>query len=44
MDLERLREIEIIDPIPLPPWRSEAFSKIEIEPDKEIAIKRAEAA
>ena len=44
MDLERLREIEMIDPTPLPPWRSEAFSKIEIEPDKEIAIERAEAA
>ena len=44
MDLERLREIEMIDPTQLPPWRSEAFSKIEIEPDKEIAIERAEAA
>ena len=44
MDLERLREIEMIDPTPLPPWRPEAFSKIEIEPDKEIAMERAEAA
>ena len=44
MDLERLHEIEMIDPTPLPPWRPEAFSKIEIEPDKEIAMERAEAA
>ena len=44
MDLERLREIEMIDPTPLPPWRPEAFLKIEIEPDKDIAMKRAEAA
>ena len=34
MDLERLREIEMIDPTPLPPWRAEAFSKIEIEPEQ----------
>ncbi|KAJ5244732.1 hypothetical protein N7489_004828 [Penicillium chrysogenum] len=31
MDLERLQEIEMIDPAPLPPWRKEAFSEIEIE-------------
>jgi ribonuclease HI len=42
MSLERLRELEMIDPTPLPPWRTEAFSTIEIEPDREIAIERAE--
>jgi len=44
MNLERLQEIEMIDPTPLPPWRKEAFSEIEIESDREIAIERAEAA
>ncbi|OQE10083.1 hypothetical protein PENFLA_c095G04406 [Penicillium flavigenum] len=44
MNLERLQEIEMIDPTPLPPWRQEAFSLIEIEPDRKIAIERAEAA
>ncbi|KAI2735434.1 hypothetical protein CBS147333_9748 [Penicillium roqueforti] len=39
----RLREIEMIDPTPLPPWRPEVFSKIEIEPDREAAIEKAEA-
>ena len=34
----------MIDPTPLPPWRTEAFSKIEIEPNKEIAIAQAETA
>jgi hypothetical protein len=34
---------EMIDPTPLPPWRKEAFSEIEIESDREIAIERAEA-
>lgn len=43
MSLERLRELEMIDPTPLPPWRPEAFSKIEIEPDRETAIEKAEA-
>ncbi|KAI3093180.1 hypothetical protein CBS147333_10127 [Penicillium roqueforti] len=44
MNLERLQEIEMIDPTPLPPWRKEAFSEIEIESDRDIAIERAEAA
>ena len=44
MSLERLHEIEMIDPTPLPPWRPEAFSKIEIVPDRETALERAEAA
>ncbi|CEJ62546.1 Putative Transposon I factor (Fragment) [Penicillium brasilianum] len=38
MSPERLNELEMIDLTPLPPWRTEAFSNIEIEPDKEIAI------
>jgi ribonuclease HI len=44
MNLERLKEIEMIDPTPLPPWRKEAFSEIEIESDREIALERAEVA
>lgn len=43
MNLERLREIKMIDPAPLPPWRPEGFSKIEIEPNREAAIEKAEA-
>ena len=34
----------MIDPTPLPPWRNEAFSEIEIESDREVAIERAGAA
>jgi hypothetical protein len=44
MSPERLYELEMIDPTPLPPWRTEPFSKIEIEPDREIAMERAEQA
>jgi ribonuclease HI len=44
MSLERLQELELIDPTPLPPWRTEAFSEIEIKPDREIAMARADAA
>ncbi|KAJ5111881.1 hypothetical protein NUU61_001511 [Penicillium alfredii] len=44
MSPERLHELEMIDPTPLPPWRTEPFSKIEIEPDREIAMERAEQA
>lgn len=44
MSLERLHELEMIDPTPLPPWRTETFSTIEIGPDREIAIERAETA
>jgi hypothetical protein len=42
MDLDRLAELETIDPRPLPPWRCEAFAEIEIEPDREVARERAE--
>ena len=34
--------METIDPRPLPPWLADAFTKIEIEPDREIARERAE--
>jgi hypothetical protein len=44
MSLERLHELEMIDPTPLPPWRTEVFSSIEIEPDRETAIEQAKAA
>lgn len=43
MSLERLQEIEMIDPTPLPPWRKEAFSEIEIESDREVALEKPEA-
>ena len=33
MNLERLAELETIDPRPLPPWRAEPFTEIEIQPD-----------
>jgi hypothetical protein len=36
---EEAAGIEKIDPNPLPPWRREAFSEVEIEPDRGIAIK-----
>lgn len=32
----------MIDPRPLPPWRSEAFVEINVEPDREIARENAE--
>lgn len=41
MSLERLKELEMIDPQLLPPWRPEAFAEIEIEPDRRIAMDRA---
>ncbi|KAI3094034.1 hypothetical protein CBS147333_10045 [Penicillium roqueforti] len=44
MDLDRLNELETIDPRPLPPWRADAFAKIEIESDREIARVRADTA
>jgi hypothetical protein len=43
INLKRLQEIKMNDPTQLPPWRDEAFSGIEIELDREIAIERAEA-
>ena len=42
MNLERLQDLEMIDPRLRPPWRTEAFTEIEIEPDREIAAQRAD--
>lgn len=42
MNLERLNELETIDPRPLPPWRAESFTEIEIQSDQETARERAE--
>ena len=42
MNLERLDELETIDPRPLPPWRAESFTEIEIGSDRETARERAE--
>ncbi|KXG45142.1 reverse transcriptase [Penicillium griseofulvum] len=44
MDVDRLNELETIDPRPLPPWRKDAFTEIEIEPDRETARERAVSA
>ncbi|KAJ5642550.1 reverse transcriptase [Penicillium lividum] len=44
MDVDRLSELETIDPRPLPPWRKDAFTEIELEPDRETARERAESA
>jgi hypothetical protein len=44
MDLQRLVELETIDISPLAPWRDEPFTGIEIESDRESAIKQAETA
>ncbi|GAA93218.1 reverse transcriptase [Aspergillus luchuensis IFO 4308] len=37
MDLGRLQVLETIDPKPHAPWRSQPFTEIEIEPDREKA-------
>ncbi|KAL3246539.1 hypothetical protein ABHI18_012698 [Aspergillus niger] len=37
MNLGRLQALETIDPKPLAPWRSQPFTEIEIEPDREKA-------
>jgi ribonuclease HI len=42
MNLNRLDELETINPRPLPPWQVEPFMEIEIEPDRETARARAE--
>ncbi|THC88898.1 hypothetical protein EYZ11_011655 [Aspergillus tanneri] len=42
MNMERLNELETIDPTPLPPWRTESFTEIEVEPDRETAREHAE--
>ncbi|CAG8068633.1 unnamed protein product, partial [Penicillium nalgiovense] len=44
MDVDRLNELETIDPRPLPPWRKDAFTEIELEPDRETARERAASA
>ncbi|KAI3111219.1 hypothetical protein CBS147330_9922 [Penicillium roqueforti] len=38
-----LDELETIDPRPLPPWRTESFTEIEIGSDRETARERAKA-
>ena len=42
MDVDRLNKLETIDPRPLPPWRPDAFTDIEIEYNRETAKERAE--
>ncbi|KAI3118754.1 hypothetical protein CBS147326_9913 [Penicillium roqueforti] len=44
MDVSRLNELEMIDPRPLPPWRKDAFTEIELEPDRETASEKAASA
>jgi ribonuclease HI len=44
MNLERLDELETIEPSPLPPWRAEPFTVIDVGSDRETAVERAEAA
>jgi hypothetical protein len=34
MDFARLQALEKIDPTPLAPWRTPAFTEIDIEPDR----------
>ncbi|KAF4202410.1 hypothetical protein CNMCM8927_000222 [Aspergillus lentulus] len=43
MDLDRLQALEKIDPTPLAPWRTPAFTEIDIEPDREKAKENASA-
>jgi ribonuclease HI len=43
MDLARLQALEKIDPTPLAPWRTPAFTEIDIEPDREKAKENASA-
>ncbi|KAI2671315.1 hypothetical protein LCP963914a_9676 [Penicillium roqueforti] len=44
MDIDRLNELETINPRPLPPWRKDAFTEIELKPDRETARERAASA
>jgi hypothetical protein len=44
MEVDRLNALEMIDPRPLPPWRSDAFAEIELDHDRETARERAETA
>jgi chaperone required for assembly of F1-ATPase len=39
MDLDRLKAFKEIDPCPPIPWESSVFEEIEIEEDREKAIK-----
>ncbi|THC88360.1 hypothetical protein EYZ11_012191 [Aspergillus tanneri] len=41
MDLDRLQALETIDPRPLAPWRTPAFTEIDIEHDREKAKAKA---
>ncbi|KAI1830251.1 hypothetical protein DTO027I6_8939 [Penicillium roqueforti] len=43
MDLQRLNELETIDPQPLPPWHLDPFVEIEVGSDREVAGEQAEA-
>lgn len=43
MDLQRLNELETIDPRPLPPWRLDPFVEIEVGSDREVAGEQSEA-
>lgn len=43
MNLDRLGELETINPRPLPPWQAEPFTEIEIQSDRETAREWAEA-
>jgi hypothetical protein len=42
MNVDRLNDLETIDPRPLPPWQVKGFTEIEIGPDREAARERAE--
>ena len=44
MDVDRLNELETINPRPLALWRLEAFTEIELEPNREFARERAASA
>ncbi|KAL2696035.1 hypothetical protein AAEP93_003335 [Penicillium crustosum] len=44
MEVNRLNELETIDPRPLPPWRANSFTDIELEHDLETARGKAESA
>ncbi|KAJ9480759.1 hypothetical protein VN97_g12770 [Penicillium thymicola] len=42
MNIDRLNELEIIDPRSLPPWRLDSFAEIETGSDRETAAQKAE--
>lgn len=44
MDVDILKNLETIDPRPLPPWRPDAFAEIELKHHREAARERAELA